>query len=237
MEETKNNALQQNMKYILILIGVAALVLSYFMGYSKYKTDISDIEDEISSLEARYDDLKSKESKRGEYEKNKKDVEEKYETLLSQFDAGLSTKRIIMDCHNIASSIGISFSSLSMTEPRSFWVFGTEKKDGKVNNRDTTNYEMLATARTYSIQATGTYLNIKELLNQVVSEKTKRRVPTSLSFAFDPVLNTVTCTVSVTEYAVSGKDREESISNVPTYNQGIDNIFFTSLIPNSAVTQ
>ena len=28
MEETKNSALQQNMKYILILIGVVALILS-----------------------------------------------------------------------------------------------------------------------------------------------------------------------------------------------------------------
>lgn len=72
MEETKNNALQQNMKYILILIGVAALVLSYFMGYSKYKTDISDIEDEISSLESRYDDLKSKEANVGNMKRIKK---------------------------------------------------------------------------------------------------------------------------------------------------------------------
>ena len=47
MEETKNSALQQNMKYILILIGVVALILSYFMGYSKYQTNISDINDEI----------------------------------------------------------------------------------------------------------------------------------------------------------------------------------------------
>ena len=61
MEETKNSALQQNMKYILILIGVVALILSYFMGYSKYQTNISDINDEISALETRYNDLKSKE--------------------------------------------------------------------------------------------------------------------------------------------------------------------------------
>ena len=66
MEETKNSALQQNMKYILILIGVVALILSYFMGYSKYQTNISDINDEISALETRYNDLKSKESKREE---------------------------------------------------------------------------------------------------------------------------------------------------------------------------
>ena len=61
MEETKNSALQQNMKYILILIGVVALILSYFMGYSKYQTNISDINDEISALETRYNELKSKE--------------------------------------------------------------------------------------------------------------------------------------------------------------------------------
>ncbi len=72
MEETKNSALQQNMKYILILIGVVALILSYFMGYSKYQTNISDINDEISALETRYNDLKSKESKREEYEKKEK---------------------------------------------------------------------------------------------------------------------------------------------------------------------
>lgn len=229
MEETKNSALQQNMKYILILIGVVVLVLSYFMGYSKYQADISDIKDEISALETRYNDLKSKESKRGEYQKKKKEVEEKYDTMLSKFDAGLSAKRVIMDCHNIASQIGLSFTSLSMSEPRISWVFGTEKKDGKVNNKDQASYEMVASVKNYSIQVTGTYGNIKDFIKQVMSDKAKRRVPVSISFAFDPTLNTVSCNVSIMEYAISNKDRTESVADIPIYNQGIGNIFFNSM--------
>ncbi len=229
MEETKNSALQQNMKYILILIGVAVLVLSYFMGYSKYQTEIADIKDEISALETRYNDLKSKESKRGEYQKKKKEAEEKYDTMLAKFDAGLSTKRIIMDCHNIASQIGLSFTSLSMSEPKAFWVFGTEKKDGKVNSKDQTSYEMMASVKNYSIQVTGTYGNIKDFIKQIMSDKAKRRVPFSMNFAFDPTLHTVSCNLNVMEYAVSSKDRTESVADIPIYNQGIDNIFFTGM--------
>lgn len=237
MEETKNNALQQNMKYILILIGIVAIALSYFMGFSKYKTDISDIEDEISSLETRYNELKTKEQKRKQYEEDKEKIKEEYEALLAQFDAGLSTKRIIMDCHNIASSIGLSFESLSLTEAKSSYVFGTEKKDGKATKKDDiASYDMVASSRTYSIQATGTYLDIKEMLNQIMSDKAKRRVPTTISFSFDSTLNTVTCKVGVTEYAVMSKNRQESVSQIPTYNAGIDNIFFTSLIKNADVT-
>lgn len=230
MEETKNSALQQNMKYILILIGVAALVLSYFMGYSKYQTDISDIKDEISSLETRYNDLKSKESKRGEYQKKKKEAEEKYDAILSKFDAGLSAKRVIMDCHNIASQIGLSFTSLSMSEPKLSWAFGTEKKDGKVNSKDQMSYEMVASVKNYSIQVTGTYGNIKDFIKQIMSDKAKRRVPVSMTFAYDPTLHTVSCSLSIMEYAISSKDRTESVTDIPIYNQGIDNIFFTSLV-------
>ncbi|MCI8668431.1 MAG: hypothetical protein HFI34_02720 [Lachnospiraceae bacterium] len=237
MEETKNSALQQNMKYILILIGVAALVLSYFMGYSKYQTDISDIKDEISSLETRYNDLKSKESKRGEYQKKKKEVEEKYDTILSKFDAGLSAKRIIMDCHNIASQVGLSFTSLSMSEPKISWVFGTEKKDGKVNSKDQMSYEMMASVKNYTIQVTGTYSKTKDYIKQIMSDQAKRRVPVSLSFAFDPTLHTVSCNLNVMEYAISSKDRTESITEIPLYNQGINNIFFTDLGSNDNTPQ
>jgi len=231
MEGIKNNS---NIKYVLIIIGLVALALSYFLGYKGYQTDISDIKDEISSLETRYNDLKTKESKRKEYEKNKKEADEKFEEILLKYDAGLSTKRIIMDCHNIASSSGLSLTSLSLSEPKLFWAFGTEKKDGKVNNKDTNTYEMMASARTYSIQATGTYNNIKDLLDKILSEKSKRRVPVCISFAFDPTLNTTSCNISITEYAVIHKDRNESESIIPKYTQGIENIFFNSLAPNSA---
>lgn len=231
MEEIKNNS---NIKYVLILIGLVALALSYFLGYKGYQTDISDIKDEISSLEARYNDLKTKESKRKEYENDKKEADEKFEEILSKYDAGLSTKRIIMDCHNIASSSSLSLTSLSLSEPKLFWAFGTEKKDGKVNNKDINTYEMMASARTYSIQATGTYNNIKDLLDKIMSEKSKRRVPVSISFAFDPTLNTTSCNVSITEYAVIQNDRKETESIIPNYTQGIENIFFNSLAPNTA---
>ena len=229
MEETKNSALQQNMKYILILIGVVALILSYFMGYSKYQTNISDINDEISALETRYNDLKSKESKREEYEKMKKEAEEKYETVLSKFDAGLSAERIIMDYHNIANQIGFSFTSLSLSEPNLFWAFGTENKDGMINSGDTIPNGMIASVRSYSIQVTGTYGNIKDFIKQIMSDKAKRRVPISMSFAFDPTLHTVSCNLNVMEYAVSSEDRTESVADIPIYNQGIDNIFFTGM--------
>lgn len=231
MEEIKNNS---NIKYILILIGFVALALSYFLGYKEYNTDISNIKDEISSLETRYNDLKSKESKRKEYEKNKKETDEKIEEILSKYDAGLSTKRIIMDCHNIASGSQISLTALSLSEPKVFWAFGTEKKDGKVSTKDKKTYDMMASARTYTIQATGTYNNIKDLLDKILSEKSKRRVPVTISFAFDPTLNTTSCNISITEYAVNTKDRVESVSEIPIYTQGIDNIFYNGLAPNSA---
>ncbi len=50
-----------------------------------------------------------------------------------------------------------------------------------------------------------------------------------MNFAFDPTLHTVSCNLNVMEYAVSSEDRTESVADIPIYNQGIDNIFFTGM--------
>lgn len=240
MEEVKNSSLQQNMKYILIIIGIVAVALSYFMGFSKYKTDTTDIKDEVSALESRYNDLKSKESKRKDYEKDIKAAEEKYEQVLSKFDAGLSTKRIIMDTHNIATAIGVTykFETLALTEAKSTYVFGMEEHNGIPAKKDeNAAYAMVGDSKAYTVTATGTYIEVKKMLDQLMNgDEHKRRVPSNITFAHDSTLNLVTCQVVMTEYAVRSKDRTETVTEIPSFNTGIDNIFFDGLVKNADIT-
>ena len=51
MEEKKTSELAKNLKYILVLVGVLALVVSYFLFYKKYDEQAKSVEDEIEKLE------------------------------------------------------------------------------------------------------------------------------------------------------------------------------------------
>lgn len=236
MEENRNNLLQQNAKYIVVIIGIILLLASYFFGYSKYKTEISDIQDEISILDKRYNDLKSKESKRKQYEKDKETAEKDYNDILNKFDAGLSTERLIMDCYNIETDTEVNISSITFAEQALTYVFGTEDKNGVLKEKEKNMIpEMIGNSRVYSIEATGTYNAIKKFIGSIMNDDAKRRAPNNISFAFDSTLDTVTCNVRLTEYSIVDAQRKESTTIIPDFNLGMDNIFFTSIINNEDI--
>lgn len=230
MNEAGNSSVSKNLKYILVLLGVLALVLSYFLVYRKYNTKIEDIKPVIEELQAKCDDLEAKNDNKANIEKLTQEAETAYAEVLAKFDGGLSAQAEIMDAYNMGQRLQIKVPTLSLSDAAVVYTFGqiqTSNPNGGVGGVST---EYAGSALTYSISTIGTYDQMKQTLNYIMQEEGKRKVPTAVSFAYDSTSQQVALSVNVIEYAVTGGDRVQKEVVIPGYVQSVPNVFYNEVI-------
>jgi hypothetical protein len=228
ISEEKQNSIFKNIKYIALLGGLLALVASYFLGYSNVKVSNDELKMEIDSLQARLDDLETKKSNQKMYEEGIKTFTADTEKILSGFDAGLSPERLIMDYQELTDSLGVAITNISFSEPEVEYTFSSSG-DSSVDTEfsEESALGLIGYSKSSNLTVTGNYTSIKDFLTKLVDSAGRRRVPSTIGFAFDSAINSVTCSVSLKEYAVVGGERTETVPTIPGYNKGVDNIFFS----------
>ena len=87
MSENGNN--MNNLRYVFILIGVLALLASYFLVFTKYNTKINDISDEIKTLKTERDRLKELDANKDNIKSQTASLESDIDKELSKYDGGL----------------------------------------------------------------------------------------------------------------------------------------------------
>lgn len=228
MNEANKNALSKNLKYIFILVGVLALVLSYFLVFQSYTAKSEDIQAEIDSLQSRYDDLEDKNNNKTDIEAKTKEANEAYETLIKKFDGGVTYQSEIMDNYNMGQKLQIQVPSLSLTPLQAMYTFGqlpTSNPNGGTNE-EIANYT--GVMMSYTITTVGTYDQMKQTLNYIMNEEGKRKVPVSITFNYDSTGQQVALSVSVREYAITGDDRTQKEVVIPEYGKSTTNVFYSN---------
>lgn len=215
ISEEKQNALLKNIKYIALLVGLLAMVMSYFLGYSNIKVSNDELNVEIDSLQARLDDLEAKKKNQKMYEEGIKKFNEDTEKILAKFDAGLSPQRIIVDYQQLCDELAVVIPSMSFSEPTADFTFSSAEEG------------LEGHSKVMNVTVTGTYVSIKDFITKLMTTAGRRRVPSTIGFSFDSAINSVTCSIAVTEYAVVGGERTETVPTIPGYNKGVNNIFFS----------
>ncbi len=239
--ETKNN--YSNL--IFVLIGVVALVLSYFLGFTNLNSKNEDLKSEIDTLQTDYDNLNSEYAKKDQYIKDTKAAEKDYTDMLKKFDAGVTDQSLIVDSEAYENKLGVTVTALniaSILDPN-----GVTLDDGSVNMEGIYQFGQMQSLNpndagtltgadssfkginaTYDMTATGSYQQISDLL-QTVSKSNKRKVPQSLSFTYDGTKELVTVNMKINEYAIVGNDRKMSDVDIKKSTEGQGNIFFSQL--------
>lgn len=215
MGEKKNSKDMSTIKALMILVGVLAVVASYFLVFDKYKVKNEELNAEIEELDVRVDDLEYKNSKKEEVKKKTEEINADIEEVLSRFDGGLSYQAEIVDLQNLIDDKKVNIPSLTISAPANIYTFS----DGNVGE-----------SITYSYASTGTYAQMKEVLKYFDEYEGKRKVPSSLSFAYDYATQNVSIAFNVTEYAISGEGREQKEVIIPEYTKGKLNIFYDGVV-------
>lgn len=237
-------------KALYILIGVGAILLSYFLIFNNFRQKNAELQETVDELQSSYDKLKADYVNKDAYVKETKDFDKKYEETLSKFDTTLLNEGQIMDIYNMQGNCGVEVTSVILTEPMETYAFdGTMTSDNAAavqtqqpaTNPDGTPAEpdpiITTTAidssyrgvsNDLSLTAEGNYEGIKSMLKSITEDK-KRKVPTSVSFSYDSTDEKITCTVRLFEYAITGDDRKQSKIEIPDGAIGRENIFFDPL--------
>lgn len=216
----------KNLKYILVLVGVVAIVLAYFLVFSGYSTEAEELDSEIDDLKSQYTALQEKAQKY-----NEKDVkayvaecDAEYDDVIKKFDGDISYQSQIMDTYNMTQTLDIQIPTLTMSEVTI--VEGEDREDIVF----LTNQGYVEKLMTYQINTVTTYDKMKDVLKYVLEFDGKRKVPTSITFAYDTTEQKVAISFSISEYAIAGEDRTVSDVVIPPYAQGSTNIFYNEVV-------
>ena len=235
-------------KGIYIIIGLAAILVSYFLGFNNLSSKNTELQETVDELQADYDRLKAEYANKSLYIKETKDFGEKYEEILSKFDTTLLNEGQIMDIYDMQAKCGIQVSEVTLTDPTEIYAFdGSVTSDFVIKaetpklNSDGTTTEPETIVKSTAIDssyrgvssnialtATGNYAGIKEMLKTITGDK-KRKVISNVVFTFDSTTEEIVCGVRIDEYAITGKDREPKKVEIPDGAIGRENIFFDPL--------
>lgn len=230
MNGSGNSSVSKNLKYILILVGVLALVLSYFLVFRKYTDKSDEIQSELDSLQVKCDDLETKNGNKANIEKLTEEAEQKYEDLLKKFDGDVTPQSVIMDNYNMGQRLQIQIPTLSLSLKESAYAFGQLATSNPNGGTGGVNAEYQGMSMAYTIMSIGTYDQMKQTLNYIMNEEGKRKVPINISFAFDSTNQQVALNIAIKEYAITGGDRVQKEIEIPGYVKSTTNIFFNEVL-------
>ena len=215
MNEKNNGKNMSTIKGLMILVGILAVVASYFFVFSKYKTKNEDIKTKIEELDVRLEELEKMDRNKEVILKNTEEINAETEKVLAKLDGGLSYQAEIVDLQDFIYDEEVSVPSLTISAPTDTYTFS----DGNVGK-----------SITYSYTSTGTYAQMKEAIKYFDEYEGKRKVPTSISFVYDYASQKVSLAFNVIEYAVAGEGREQKEVIIPEYKKGRLNVFYDETI-------
>lgn len=230
MNENGKNS--NNLKYVFILIGVLALLASYFLVFTKYNTKISDVSDEIKSLKTEKERLKQLDAGKDTIKAEKNGFESMIETEFKKYDGGLSDKAEIMDMYKLTQDLNVEVYSLTLNAAEVPYTFGQiASSNPKGGSNEMAKYT--TESMSYDFTTKGTYDQIKQIIKYILDTKGKRKTLKSLSISGggSDMLN---MTVTVNEYIIAGEDREVQKVEIPEYEQSTNNVFYSQVIVRTA---
>lgn len=227
MEETKKTGSMNNKSigYLLVVVGVIALVAAYFLSVSGFTDKRDKLDDEIDVLESQVSELEMKATKY-----NKADVEAyvaecktKTDEILGEFEGGITYQSQIMDTYNMTKKFDIQIPELRMSEP-------TDIVDESEAVTYLTGKQYVLQSQTYEYSTVTTYDQMKDVIEYIMKFEGRRKVPKTLTFAYDTTQQKVGIAFAITEYAIKGEDRPMSEVDIPDYKMGNTNIFYNAVV-------
>ncbi len=221
---------QSNIRLLLVVFGVGIVFLVWMYVYKPNMDDKSSIDSEISTLQARYDELKSMEVHRDEYVALTKEYNEKFEESIEIFPATLDQEISVMFMKGIEKDQGnlqFDIQTVGLGQEELFYSLGGGAPVADESGEEVTT---AATGDVYEcyranfpISYTGSYEGIKDLIDYVMAYKYRMNI-VGLSINYDDVEDVYTGIISLNAYCVTGGDREADKVTTDVSN-GVSNIF------------
>ena len=227
---------KRDIKLLLMLLGLVAVVASFYLVYTPAKERREAIEAQNVELQNQVSRLEELNANKPQYEADILSMNQEIEALTAEFPAASKEEDGIYFAHlmetNVAGDVAISAVTLGNPEV----VLVTEVVNGGAGeSADASTVEggAAATVSEYTmyrnrnsfVYTTG-YNGMKNLVNTVNNQLDKITIQT-LSVSYDTATGLLSGSLDANFFTMEGTEREYVKPNIPHVNEGTSNLFKT----------
>lgn len=218
---------EKDRKLLIITFSFLILILAYVLGYQPFDKKTKEVNKEVETLQEQYDNLKVMYDNKKNYLTKTQENNDSYNAILVKFNAYITQPDSIMYFYNLEEQTGVDINQITMSANTDFYSTGSSASAGENTTNQTdasTGNGLKGTMATYNLTLTGTYDQIKQMLDYIRNSQ-ERMVATSVSSTYDTSTDLVSCTLDISQYAIAGNDRAVTPAQIPDQTLGLENIF------------
>lgn len=200
-------------KALIALAGIAILVLAFMYIYRPTSEDIDSLNSQISSLQARLDDLIAKEQQKEQLLAETDQFNKDFEAEIQKYPADLNQENTLMFLKGVEefqNNKDFINNSWSMPQPVTFYTLGgaaaADTDDALTGDtKKGEKYECISA--TYAISYDGTYDGLKQVIQYVADYRYRMNI-SNFNIAYSQDTERCVGALNLNAYAVTGPGRE-----------------------------
>lgn len=209
---------QKHIQYILLLLIVVIAVCAYQFGYVKYIEKANQVKEENKTIEARINELNTKESHRAEWTEGIAESEKNIKEILAKYGPGNTPEKSIMFLRSLEDVAEMTVPNLTFYPDNSFYI--SNNVDGEGNP----TIEMDRT--TLSFNYLTSYDGLKKCVDYI-NNYVERMNINGFTAMMDPTTGQLTGSMVINLFSVTDESHVYSAPVVSGIDIGTDNIFGT----------
>lgn len=221
-------------KLVMVVVAVAIVAASYLLGFTKFNDLTMQYQAEANKLHATQKDLIEKTNNRAKYEKDTAEYKKQYNAVFANYGSSIDQSAYMDFLNKVEMITGVWIKGVTFSESTNIYTFGKVRSTNPSAGGTTvynTDLEGWKTTLTLSYEAE--YAEWKSMIAYINNYYSKNSIE-SISMAYNSQEGTVTGTISLAAYSVTGSNRKYVAPefNLPT---GTDNIFNSSVFDSTKV--
>lgn len=211
-------------KLLTIALCAVLIVCAYLFGFKKISEANETLDKEIESNKTLLTNLRSMASREKQYKEDTEYYTSEYNNILGKFDTGYSQEYSIVYVEKLEEANGTWVSQLGLGDTVRLYNFGNIVSSNPINQGASvysSDYVGYGTTLTLAYECS--YDNLLSLIDYINSYEFKCKID-SISCAYNKDKDTVSGTLLVTIYAITGSDRT-FFDPVIQNPHGTENIF------------
>lgn len=221
-------------KLIMFLVAVVIVILAYLFGYQKFYEKMTEYQNEASRLHTVQRDLIEKTQNRAKYEADTEDYKRVYNSVFANYSSSIDQDDSLEFLNRVEKITGAWIKGVTFSAPTNIYNFGQVRSSNPSAGGTSvysTDYQGWKTTLTLSYEAE--YAQWKQMVNYINNYYSKNAIE-SISMSYNVEDGSVTGTMSVASYAVTGSDRKH-VSPTFSLPVGTDNIFNSSIFDSTRI--
>lgn len=208
-------------KLILFVLLVAVIALPIFLFIKPKNDKIKALDDELVSLNERYNYLKDLSEKQPEYEAEIARLNAERDQIIDDFPGGVLFENTVMFLRNTEIHFDEDFRALTMSFAEDE---ETEITEARVNTAGEYEEGLTAIKATTTVTYCGEYEQVREFINYIFTYK-DTMILSLMTADLDPETNMIKGTFTLDQYAISGNGKEVKRTDIPSMLHGTDRLF------------